>query len=39
MLYSVFDVHRSGFKYWSIQDTAPALGQAGLEAEVKGYML
>ncbi|PCK32419.1 hypothetical protein CEX98_07250 [Pseudoalteromonas piscicida] len=35
MLCSVFNVHRSSYKYWAIRDTTPAPEQVRLEAEVK----
>lgn len=35
VLCSVFNVHRSSYKYWAIRDTTPTPEQIRLEAEVK----
>ncbi|KAA1151069.1 IS3 family transposase, partial [Pseudoalteromonas fuliginea] len=35
LLCSVFNVHRSSYKYWAIRDTTPTPEQVRLEAEVK----
>lgn len=33
VLCSIFNVHRSSYKYWSIRDTTPTLEQVRLESE------